>query len=90
MHIEPFPSQPKQAEFGVSVEGTQFDAMTDDDLVEMTHVPRAYENHEANAVQRAYAGQTARIAETNKTAVWNGNLSKNLMRKLFVHSPPPH
>jgi hypothetical protein len=90
MHIEPFPSQPKQVGFGVSVEGTQFDAMTDDDLVEMPHVPRAYENHEAKAVQRAYAGQTARITAANITAVWNGNLSKNLMRKLFVHSPPVH
>jgi len=88
MHIEPFPAETQQAEYGVSVNGTDFDATTGDRLVETTLVPRAYENHEASAVQRAYAGQTARITAANITAVWNGNLSKNLMRKLFVHSSP--
>jgi len=90
MHIEPVPSEPTQAEFGLSVVGTHFEAMTDDYRLERAHLPRAYANHEANAVQRAYAGQTARIIEANKTAVWKGNLNKNLMRKLFVHSPPLH
>lgn len=90
MHIEPLTADTQQAEYGVSVEGTPFNATTGDRLVETTLVPRAYENHEASAVQRAYAGQTARITAANITAVWNGNLSKNLMRKLFVHSPPVH
>ena len=87
MHIEPFTADTQQAEYGLSADGNDFDETTGVRLVETILVPRAYQNHEASAVQRAYAGQTARITAVNITAVWNGNLSKNLMRKLFVHTP---
>ncbi len=80
MHIESFPTETQQAEYGETVDGFR--------LNETTLVPRAYANHEASAVQRAYALQTGRIDAANKAAVWNGNLSKNLMCKLFFHSPP--
>ena len=87
MQTEPFPAAKQQDNYGVPVDGNRFDETTGDRLVETTHLPRAYENHEASAVQRTYAGQTAPIAAANKKAVWSGNLSRNLMRKLFVHAP---
>lgn len=87
MQIAPFPAETQQAEYGVTVDGDRFDETTGDRLVETTLVPRAYENYEASAVRRAYVGQTARIAAANQEAVWNGNLSNDVMRKLFVHAP---
>jgi hypothetical protein len=68
MHIGPFPAETQQAECGVSVDENRFDETTGDRLVEAILIPRAYANHEASAVQRAYAGQTARITAANQFA----------------------
>ena len=53
MQIGPFPAETQQAEYGVTVDGKRFNETTGDRLVEMPHVPRAYDNQEASAIQRA-------------------------------------
>jgi hypothetical protein len=47
------PAETQQAEYGVTVDGKRFNETTGDRLVEMPHVPRAYDNQEASAIQRA-------------------------------------
>ena len=75
MNITHLPAAHQRAEQVVSVDGNRCSEAPGDRLAAAT------------AARIAYAEQTARLLAANRDAAWNGSLSNDVLRKIFVNSP---
>lgn len=75
MNITLLPAAHQRAEQVVSVDGNRCSETTGGRLATAT------------AARIAYAEQTARLSAANRDAAWNGCLSNDFLRRIFVHAP---
>jgi len=75
MNITHLPAATQRAEQLVSVDGNRCRETTGDRLTT------------ANTARIAYAEQTERLLAANRDAAWNGSLTNDVLRSIFVNAP---